>query len=133
MRGRLVTADNQETIDFGVSRTWSGETSFDVTVAADGLFYGDYHTAGAYYVNQTGEDAYHYYPVWIESDGYVHVAHVSLNAPKAMLDGSPLGYSSVPNRERLTFREDVDVSRLEILRTEEEEPRREPIRSPEGR
>lgn len=130
MRGRLVTTDNQETIDFGVSRTWLGESSFDVT--KDALFYGDYHTAGAYYVNVSGEDAYHYYPVWIESDGYVHVAHVSLNAPKVTVDGSLLGYLSQPNRERLMFREFVDLSRLAIVRTEEEEPPREPIR-PEGR
>jgi hypothetical protein len=136
MRGRLITGDNLSTADFSVSRDGSAEASFDVTTAAK--FYGDYHTAGAYYVkpNADAQYAYHYYPVWIEADGFVHVAHVTLDRnPKPAFNLLPLsGYIMPSALDRITLRELIDPTRLAIRRTEEEEPsRQEPVRDPDGR
>ena len=56
----------------------------------------------------------------------------ALQRPKVPFDLS--GYFTKFATERIIFRDSADPSRLEIRRTEEEEPsRREPVRSPDGR
>jgi hypothetical protein len=135
--GRLVVRDDMHTLDFGISRDQSSHYWFDATEAA--VFYGDYHTAGAYYVKALGDwksYEYHYYPVWIEN-GWVHVAHVTFNKPDEQImspAAESVGFVRHRGDLRVISREQVDAPRLTIRRTEEEEEdedRREPIR-PEG-
>jgi hypothetical protein len=124
IRGRLIVRDDIETADFRIGGpNW---------VTAE-KWYGDYHTAGAYRAKVgTGsdwtDDAYHYYPVWLEADGPLRVAHVRYKMPatKAMLDGLLPGH--LVRTEQIAFREYVDLSRLVLSRADEEEDVRRIVR-----
>jgi hypothetical protein len=124
IRGRLVTKDNQDTIDFPVTRRATLEESFDVTLSS--RFYGDYHTAGGYYVRRRGswsQYTYYYYPVWVESDGKVHFARVTYEMPFAITPAAAaqLGYRSRDASSRTIQRAEIDPSPLAMEREDEEE------------
>jgi hypothetical protein len=122
IRGRLITRDDAETVNFAISRTSQIETAFDVSPK---LWYGDYHTAGAYWVQSTSSTdwqhaAYHYYPIWVQPDG-IHVAHLSFNVPLTtkfdLVDlPGPMTYQNLTVQ-----RVRIDATQLTIQRTEEEE------------
>jgi hypothetical protein len=127
IRGRLITRDDAETVNFAISRKRQAESSFDVSPTPT-RWYGDYHTAGAYWVQpRTSADwqdaVYHYYPIWVQPDG-IHVAHITLNAP----DRTPFELVGLPDPltyQNLTVqRSPIDATELTIQRTEEEEPNR---------
>lgn len=131
IRGKLVTRDDADTAVFAISRTGGIEQDFSVEKAR---WYGDYHTAGAYSVaSTTSQDwqhaSYHYYPIWVQpDDDKVYVAHVTFNVPIAttldLVDiPDPLTYQNLT-----VSRDRVDATRLVLRRTEEDEPRRVPIR-----
>ena len=131
IRGRLVLRDDTETPDFAISRSGLVESSFDVTT---NYWYGDYHTAGAYAVySLSAQDGqakatYHYYPVWLQPDGDVRVAHVTYpNATRLSLPTSAAEYGGYTVRpDGIIMREQIDISRLVLQRAEEEEERTEP-------
>jgi hypothetical protein len=120
--GRLVTLDNMVTDDFAVKRTGTLASSFDVT--AGRVFYGDYHTAGGYYAEagpgQWSHSTYHYYPVWIESDGKVRFAHVRYDMPLAIPHAvaATFGHRAVSPRNRTMYSQSIDAARLLIEREE---------------
>lgn len=132
IRGRLVTRDDQETIDFVISRDGMHPRSFDVT--ANRRWYGDYHTAGAYRVRERTQDVddpypiwaeYHYFPVWVEPDGRVHVARIEYRMRRGLpprLSMKDLGYSLVSDRDRIVLRRPVDFSKLAVEERLQEEP-----------
>lgn len=97
MMGRLLLADGTYSNDFPIAETIEGfpseqahggivtrAYSFSIPPASPGsaVFYGDYHTAGAYSVSSVGSKTttatHHYYPIWIESDNRVHYSHVEV-------------------------------------------------------
>jgi hypothetical protein len=68
--------------------------------------------------------SYHYYPIWVEPDGNIHVAHVTFNVPTS----TPIQLVDLPDpliHQDLTVRPDrVDVTQLIFRRTEEEDDTR---------
>lgn len=127
IRGRLITDDNKETLDFVVSRRDGGD-EYDFNVLKEARFYGDYHTSGAYVVDLSpGHDrsrgTYHYYPVWIEPDGDVRVAHVMFQHAIALPPpfAKVLGHRVLTGRDKLIQREEIDPSGLLLTEPEEEE------------
>jgi hypothetical protein len=117
IRGRLIVRDDVETIDFLIgSPNW-------VTLEK---WYGDYHTAGAYVVKSGNnsdwtQDAYHYYPVWLEADGDLRVAHVRYKLPVPLSQIGDLLPGHLVRTGPLAFREEVDVSGLVLERANEDE------------
>ena len=117
IRGRLIVRDDTETANFRIGGpNW-------VTAQK---WYGDYHTAGAYAVKVgTGsdwtDDAYHYYPVWLEGDGPARVAHVRYKMPatRAILDGFLPDY--MVRTQPIAYRQQVDLTRLVLSRADEDE------------
>ena len=119
IRGRLIVRDDVETTDFRIGGpNW----------VTNEKWYGDYHTAGAYRVKVgTGsdwtDDAYHYYPVWLEGDGPVRVAHVRYKMPALRTLASAFLPDYMVRVGPISFRQEVDLSRLVLQRADEEEVR----------
>jgi hypothetical protein len=127
IRGKLITRDDAETVNFAISRTGQVEYAFDVS---DKRWYGDYHTAGGYAVDSYWSKdwqhgSYHYYPIWVEPNGNIRVAHITFNVPNTttiheLVDlPDPLIYKDLTVRP-----ETYDVTKLTFRRTEEEDDRR---------
>lgn len=122
IRGRLITRDDAETLTFPISLPNRAGPGFDISPIR---WYGDYHTAGAYFVESTpGENwmnhAYHYYPIWIEADGDLRVAHVTfklrVESPQSLIDF----FGHVIRPVRTILRQQIDVFRLMLPGGEEE-------------
>jgi hypothetical protein len=90
MMGRFIFADGSYSNDFSVATTidpsspQAGGTihTRDYTFAVSRVWYGDYHTAGGYAPAVAGAvpGTFHYYPMWVQSDGNAHYSHVILTA-----------------------------------------------------
>lgn len=93
MRGRLIYNDGNYSNDFAIATITKykgppspikGQTySFTVpyTFQTGFAWYGDYHTAGGYApsgIMPTIGQTFHYYPMWVQSDGKAHYSHVSV-------------------------------------------------------
>jgi hypothetical protein len=70
--------------DFAISRKACVPYSWGLTNAG-WYWYGDYQTAGGYVGQLPGLTAYNFYPMWPESDGAAHVAHVALSLLKPIV------------------------------------------------
>ena len=132
MRGRLVTQDWQYTKDFAVTRDSNlAPRSVDVNSAR---WYGDYHTAGAYFAPAApglSIGTYHYFPVWIEPGDKIHFAHVryTVGLPAPAPTDELEGHYVVAPSDRTFVREVFDVSRIAGVASGQEEeddrPRRQ--------
>ena len=121
IRGRLIVRDDVETVDFGIGKPSS------VTTAR---WYGDYHTAGAFAVQGRAgtDDTFHYYPVWLQADGVLRIAHVRYKMPaiRPVQDSILPGYMLriLP----IAYRQQVDLTRLVLSRADEDEIERQIVR-----
>jgi hypothetical protein len=79
MRGRLIFADGNYSDDFVVAKDPSAPTGVDHKFDVNPAWYGDYLTAGGYAthgIQSALNRTYHYYPMWVQSDGQARYSHV---------------------------------------------------------
>lgn len=122
IRGRLITRDNGETVNFPISQPNRAGPGFDVSPLR---WYGDYHTAGAYFVESTAREdwtnnAYHYYPIWLQGDGDVRVAHVTYGLRPEESQSLVDYFGHVVRPLRTILRQQINVFRLLLSGGEEE-------------
>lgn len=74
VRGRVIIASSWRTDDFDVDVVGGNRHSWNLTEGQYGYWFGDFRTAGGY-----RDRRYHYYPMWVETDGTMRYAHVNFD------------------------------------------------------
>jgi hypothetical protein len=110
MRGRFIYNDGNYSDDFAIatiteykgppSPTKGQTDSFTVPYKFQTGFawYGDYHTAGGYTpsgIMPTTSQTFHYYPMWVQSDGKARYSHVSVTHTLIAKGPAPPGGSII--------------------------------------
>lgn len=100
VRGRVITGNGEFTDDFTISQNGGQPASFQL--AGNDYWYGDYHTAGAFFRKLTAPGPgpftlevpsaarFEYYPMWVEPNGTVRYTRVEYAVEPSVLTKTPL-------------------------------------------